>query len=419
MLYPIDNDLTRSAVRTFSAGIALIASTALLVTGCGSPFYMGQQPSTQYRDVGPRTMQGTLADIRTVAVRPGTEKPTLDIRGDYGRPTATAGEGAASGFAEATGEIFGELMFEDPRMILMAPIILPLAAIAGAISAKVQQQIQELRDDLTVELAEDVERPSANLVLAEVLQSNMDRVPHVESTLVAAGEPRPDSVDAVLETRVADIVVNVQGDNATITTTATATLIDRDGGRLFHNSYRYSVRDDLSHWARNDNALLRDYGIGARQYFARRISDEFFGKVYLRNVLRTVSTGAKGILSWELILLGEDEKSAWANAINESDARYDLEIYDGSQLAYSAYDIAGTSHEIPEDLQPCKKYNWTVRPIYFFEGTARAGEWLAHESATRRMHGSLDAAGYQGTGAATELAIREITEGYPQFSTGC
>jgi len=75
-------------MRSFSAGIALIASTSLLVTGCGSPFYMGQQPSTQYRYVGPRTMQGTLADIRIVTVRPGTEKPSLDIRGDYGRPTA-------------------------------------------------------------------------------------------------------------------------------------------------------------------------------------------------------------------------------------------------------------------------------------------------------------------------------------------
>jgi hypothetical protein len=205
-----------------------------------------------------------------------------------------------------------------------------------------------------------------------------------------------------------------------MTTTAVATLTDREhGSLLFRRSYQYSVHDDIGRWARNDNALLRDYGIGARQYFARRISDEFFGKVYLRHVLRPVKSGGKGVLSWELVLLGEDDDSAWANAINESDARYDLEIFDGSQLAYSAYDIAGASHEIPEELHPCKSYSWTVRPIYHFEGTARAGEWLAHESATRRMHGSLDAAGYQGTGAAEQLAIREITEGYPQFKTGC
>jgi hypothetical protein len=380
---------------------------------------MGQQPSTQYRQVGPRTLSGDLVAVRSVAVSPGTEKPILDIRGDYLRATPSAGQAAGASVVEGTGEIFGELMFEDPRVILLAPVILALAAIFAAASAKVQQQIQEFRDELTEDLAEDIERPSPNIELASVLHSNMHRVPHVESTLLAVGEPIPDNVDAVLETWVSDLDINVQGDNGTFTTTVVATLTDRkNGGHLFRKSFEYSVKGDLGNWARNDNALLRDYGIGARQYFARRISDEFFGKVYLRHVLRVVKTGP-GVLSWELVLLGEDEDSAWANAIRESDARYDLEVFDGSQLAYSAYDIEGMSHSIPEELEPCKSYSWTVRPIYYFEGTARAGEWLAHESVTRRMQGSLDAAGYQGTGAAQQLAIREITEGYPQFKTGC
>ena len=406
-------------MRRFSSSVALVVSTSLLLTGCGSPFYMGQQPSTQYREVGPRTLSGDIAAVRSVAVRPGEQKPILDIRGDYLRSTPTAGEAAAASVGEATGEIMSDLMFDDPRTLLLAPIILPLAVIFAAASAKVQQQIQEFRDELTEDLAEDIERPSPNIELASVLHTNMHRVPHVESTLLAVGESLSDNVDAVLETWVSDLDINVQGDNATLTTTAVATLTDREHSRLlFRRSYQYSVHDDIGRWARNDNALLRDYGIGARQYFARRISDEFFGKVNLRHVLRVVKTGA-GVLSWELVLLGEDEDSGWANAINESDARYDLEIYDGSQLAYSAYDIEGTSHEVPEELQPCRSYNWTVRPIYDFEGTARAGEWLAHESATRRMQGSLDESGYQGTGAAQQLSIRAITEGYPQFKTGC
>ena len=406
-------------MRRFSSFVALVVSTSLLVTACGTPLYMGQQPSTHYREVGPRTLSGDIAAVQSVAVSPGTDKPILDIRGDYLRATPTTGEAVAATVGEATGEIMSDLMADDPRTLLLAPIILPLAVIFAAASVKVQQQIQEFRDELTEDLAEDIERPSPNIELASVLHTNMHRVPQVDSILLAAGEPIPDNVDAVLKIWVSDLDINVQGDNATLTTTAVATLTNREhGGRIFRRSYEYSVHDDIGRWARNDNALLRDYAIGARHYFARRISDEFFGNVYLRHVLRVVKTGA-GVLSWELVLLGEDEDSAWANAITESDARYDLEIYDGSHLVYSAYDIVGTSHEIPEDLEPCGNYNWTVRPIYFFEGTARAGEWLAHESAIRRMYGSLDAAGYQGTGAAAQLRLREITEGYPQFKTGC
>jgi hypothetical protein len=407
-------------MRRISSLVALIACTSLLVTGCGSPFYMGQQPSTQYRKVGPRTVSGDIAAVRSVAVSPGTDRPILDIRGDYLRSTPTAGEAAASSVGEATGEIFGEMMMEDPRVILLAPVILPLVAIFAAASARVQQQIQEFRDELTADLAEEIDRPSPNIELASVLHTNMHRVPHVESTLLTADEPVPDNVDAILLIKLSDLDINVQGDNATFRTTAVATLTDREhGGVLFRRSYEYSVHDDIGRWARNDNELLRDYGVGARQYFARQVSDEFFGKVYLRHVLRPVKPGSKGVLGWELVLLGENAESAWANEIKESDARYDLEVFDGSQLVYSAYDIEGTSHEIQEELEPCTSYRWTVRPIYFFEGTARAGEWLAHDSATRRMYTSLDAANYQGTGAAQQLEVREITEGYPQFKTGC
>jgi hypothetical protein len=217
----------------------------------------------------------------------------------------------------------------------------------------------------------------------------------------------------VLETNVSTIVLEASGSNATITTIAIATLTNSSDGRpIFTKSYRYSVKDSMGDWNKNDKALLRDYGIGAGQYIARRISDEFFGQVKLRHVLRQVRTSTKGTLQWELILLGENKASAWANAFSENDARYDLEIYDSSQLAFSAHDIADTSYPIPDSLEPCKSYYWTVRPIYSFEETARAGEWMAHESAIRRMYSSVSS-------SAKELTIREITEGYPEFKTRC
>ena len=112
-----------------------------------------------------------------------------------------------------------------------------------------------------------------------------------------------------------------------------------------------------------------------------------------------------------MILLGEEGPGAWANAISESEASFELEIYDGSTLAFATNNLAATEFELPEELQPCTSFHWTVRPIYQFEGAARAGEWMSHASIMRRV--------YAGTGSVDQLAIREITDGYPEFKTRC
>jgi hypothetical protein len=146
---------------------------------------MGQQPSTQYRQVGPRTPDGEVAAVRTVAIVPGTAQPILDIRGDYGQAIPSPGQAAAITTTEATGEVFEELAISgDPSMLLLAPIILPLAAIAAAATAKVRQRIQDARDALTDDIAEDAEQSSPSFGLAETLLPHMARVPHLEPSLV-------------------------------------------------------------------------------------------------------------------------------------------------------------------------------------------------------------------------------------------
>jgi hypothetical protein len=400
-------------MRHVSTGIALIASASLLAAGCASPFYMGQQPSTKHRIVGPRTPGEQFAGIQTVAVVPAATKPTLDISGDYLRAIPSAGQAAAASTAEATSEMIDVIMFEDPRVILVAPIILPLVAIAGAITAKAQQHIQKIRDEITVNLADNAERTKPSDALAEVLETRMYRVPQVDATLFGAGDTLPDDIDAILEVNVTDMINNVRGDNATLTTQATAALSrPSDGMTIFRKEYQYSVKEDLGRWARNDYELLQDYGNGAKHHLARLISDEFFGKVRLRHVLRPVKSGKRQALTWELILLGEEGPNTWANAISESDASFELEIYNGSTLAFAANNLTTTQFDLPGELQPCTSFHWTVRPVYQFEGTARAGEWMAHESAMRRMYGSLN-------GTHEQLAIREITDGYPEFKTRC
>ncbi len=94
-------------MRHVSNGIALITSASLLVSGCASPFYMGQQPSTQHRVVGPRTPGEQLAGIKTVAVVPAATKPTLDVSGDYLKAIPSPGQAAAASTAEAASEMIG------------------------------------------------------------------------------------------------------------------------------------------------------------------------------------------------------------------------------------------------------------------------------------------------------------------------
>ena len=80
-------------MRQVSSSIALIVSASLLVSGCASPFYMGQQPSTLHRPVGPRIPGEQFADIKTVAVVPAAMKPTLD----KGYPLVLVSDGDVGG----------------------------------------------------------------------------------------------------------------------------------------------------------------------------------------------------------------------------------------------------------------------------------------------------------------------------------
>lgn len=401
--------------------IAVTVSMSLLMTGCASPFYMGQQPSTQYRPVGPHTLVGPIAAIETVAVRADATPPTLTVEGDYGRPMPTAGEGAKAGAVAGVGAT-GQAVAEDPRVLLFAPVMLPIAVVAGTImgaaGAKVMEQVQEFRDELTEDLSETTAHPVPGAKLAGVVRTKLQRVPRLDTALIEPSEQLPAHFDGVLEVSVTDVVILVHGNNATITTKVSALLRGQgDYTTIFRRSYQYLEKDDLANWVKNDSALWHEYEETARQYFARHISDELFAPILLRHVLRPVKNKREGIMDWELILLGEADENAWANDVTEADARFDLEIYDGNRLTYSADGLTATHHEIPAQLEPCKTYAWTVRPVYYFEGTVRAGEWMSHESAMRRLYGASGA--LRGPSGAPRLESRRVTEGLPEFKTRC
>ena len=65
------------------------------------------------------------AAISSVSVHAGTTSPTLYVDGDYGKETPTTGDGAKGGAVAGVGAT-GRMIAEDPRALIIAPIILPI-----------------------------------------------------------------------------------------------------------------------------------------------------------------------------------------------------------------------------------------------------------------------------------------------------
>lgn len=402
--------------------VTTVTAIALVTGGCGAtPFYMGQQPTTGYGRSGehmPETIREPIGSVRIVA---GTDAPTLYVGGDYGTVTPTPGEGAAAG-AGAGVEFTGDMVAEDPRALILVPLVLPIAVVAGTIAgaaaAKIAQEIQEFRDGLTEDMAGRTSETVPSAELAETLRQFVLRAPGVEPA---------DEAPVSLAVTISDISVIVDGNDATLTTTADATLRDDETGSvLYTHTFGYSDRDTLRNWTDDDNALWDVYVENARQRIAREISEHFFETIITRHVLRPVRTASQAgsrngnawdsrlkdntpTLAWELFLLGGDDYDAWA--LDESRARFDLEIYDGPRLVYAARSIDGMRHDVGEALPPCKMLSWTVRPIYDLDGRTRAGEWMYRHSATERM--------MKTQGVTFGGDNREIWEGYAKIRTRC
>ena len=70
----------------------------------------------------------------------------------------------------------------------------------------------------------------------------------------------------------------------------------------------------------------------------------------------------------------------WAAGLDPSAVRFDVEVYDSMQMVYYAKKVQGDRHKLEIDLEPCKTYRWTVRPVYSVDGDLKFGEWMRFES---------------------------------------
>jgi hypothetical protein len=395
-------------VRNLTAVVA-----ALAVAGCStSPFYMGQQPSTEFGRYVDQMPENIRRSITSVHVHAGDGAPALYVGGDYGDPGPTAGEGAAAGAASGA-EYSGQMVVEDPRTLLIMPIVLPFAmiagSIAGAIGAKIEQQVRSYRDGLTDDMLDESNPKLPNDLMAQDLRAFIERVDGI--SLVS-----PDEADAVLTISLTEFAIVIEGNDAEMTASAQVSLEGRDGKTLYARDYEYTDLDTLRNWSRNDNALWKQFTVNARRHIARLASESLFEIVATRHVLRPRGndwqrrvTTANPLLSWDFVLLGGDEFDG--TDIADHAPRFDLEVYDGTRLVYAAHGIEGTEHTPTEPLPNCKTLGWTVRPILSIEGRRRAGEWMRRASAAERAHGKQ--------GASFSGRKREYWDGLAEIVTRC
>lgn len=400
-----------------------VTAIALVTGGCATPFYMGQQPSTDYGRTGSHMPESVRTSISTISVVAGPDAPTLYVGGDYGKTTPTVGEGAAEGAGAGVG-FTGQMIADDPRSLILVPFVLPVAVVAGTVAgaaaAKIQEEIQEFRDGLTEDMAGRQDDTVPSTGLAETLRGILDRTRGVELV-------DDDQAAASLTVTISDVSVIVEGNDATLSTAVLATLRDTSDGSVLHTkTFDYSDRDTLRNWTADDNALWDHYVENAQRRISRDITEHFFETIFTRHVLRPVRTASLAgsrdgnawdsrlkdnspTLGWELFLLGGDAYDDWE--LDQRHTTFDLEIYDDARLVYAVRDIEGTSHDIDEELPACKTLYWSVRPVYALVDRTRAGEWMYRHSVTERM---MNARGVRFSGD-----IREAWEGFAKIRTRC
>ncbi len=337
---------------------------------------------------------------------PSPYPPNKAVTGSYGEETPGLIEGGLAGseIGKGVGTEIGGIPIGIPFPILTLP-----GAIIGGISGETREQIQKFRDRLTDDLRDAATHPLSNDALATNVFWGLKRLPRPETKVLALEAPLPEDTDTVLYVSLTDLTIDVQGKEALITTSASATLRRiTDGTDLYYTTVSYQDRDTLSNWTRDDSALWRTYSNFARQYISREIAAEVFDRVALthtlmprktdtmkrvkRNDWRLESGSTTPTLAWDLELAGGDAHAPWADDIDEAAVLFDIEIYDGKRPVYTAKQVPGQTHTPGYALEPCRTYRWSVRPMYRFDDEVRFGDWMRADGGQQTRGGSVGVA---------------------------
>ena len=383
--------LARTAI---SRVMVLVCVATIFIPGWPAAGETGTEPSSSAQepntpDSHTHMAEEIRASVNRIVVVPGLSPPEGEIKGTYDEDTPGLLGGMQSG--SRAGNIpmeVGGVAVNIPIPILTIP-----GAIFGGLSGAAKRRIQDFRDQLTDELVKAERQQMTNEGLALDVYSGVRKLPNFETKLFAPTTPIPEDTDAILYVGFKSLEIDVQEDDAIITTSAIVTLRRlSDRTDLYEKEVKYQDRDTLENWTLNDTALWHDYANFARHYFGRELSAEAFSRVELRHELRPkksdtvslvkknewqgVSKSTSPTLAWELTLLGNDSYGSWADEIDESDIYYDVEIYDVHRPVYEKKQIQASNHTIEYEIDACKTYRWSVRPTYHVDGAIKYGEWM-------------------------------------------
>jgi len=344
-----------------------------------------------FNPTGSHMAETLRAGVHKLVVIAGEAPPAGSVTGSYDKETA----GLLGGMEE--GSRIGTISKEigGVPVNIPVPVIGTLGSIYGGLSGAAKREIQDFRDALTDELINADSPPLRSDGLALDAFWSIRRVPQIDSHLFAASTPIDSDTDSILYIALDGVTIDVQEDEAIITATANATLRRRSDGRnVYETDIRYQDRDTLRNWTANDNALWRAYTQFARYYLGRELAADVLTRIALNRALSPLETDsirldrkdrrrfrsdvAAPALAWQLELKGGDSYGAWTESLDESAISWDIAIFDNRELVYYETDLAEPAHVLQYELEPCKAYRWSVRPIYRSGEYARFDDWMRY-----------------------------------------
>lgn len=397
-------------VRPTSPPICLTAITAMLLFA-SSTLADTAQPAAH--------MSSELRDsISRIVILPIAGESGEAITGTYGQET----RGLSGGMAK--GAEIGQVPVEVGQVPINIPIpiLRELGMIVGGLTGAMERRTQDLRDRMTEDLASEVEQPLSNIALATDVFWGLNDIKGVDPKLFAVTTPIPPDTDAILYINLDEVTLNIQKDEAIISTVATARLQNKaDGTTLFRTTASYSDRDQLKNWTGNNYALWREYRQFARHYLARELIDELYARITVGHSMEPVYGDA----------IKPDKKNPWHGETrlvsptlrwtveltdktkiqyDEAAVSWDVEIYDTRQPVYRVQRVRGTQFKLDIPLEPCKTYYWSVRPAYTSDGRTSYGAWMRKGTETARGNGNV--------GRAISLAHAYIQD-FASFDVDC
>ncbi len=309
------------------------------------------------------------ASVDDIVVLGRTAPAGKQITGSYDEETSGFAGGMNEGARLGRGVQMqvGHIPVSIPIPILTVP-----GAVLGAAKGAAEEQLQDLRDAMTKDLA-NAEGPSLTTdAFAMDVFWNLRDVDGLNSKVLALDKPIPAETDAVLYVSLKQLEINVDDSDAILTTSATATLRRvSDGIDLYTAEVSYEDRDSLKNWTKNDNALWRNYANFARHFIGREVAADLFDRIDVKHGLTPAASATNKNVKrnvWQQTTKKLSPTLAWTvpegAEVTRSPVSYDVEIYDAQRMVYAARNLPGTEHALTQPLEACKKYRWTVQPTF-------------------------------------------------------